>query len=405
MDNRQAITVTALNEYIKGKLENDPLLTRVLVKGEISNFVNHYKTGHFYLSLKDEGGVIRAVMFRMNASKLKFVPENGMKVICDGRVSSYVKDGSVQLYISDMEPDGIGALYIAFEQLKKKLEAEGLFDPQYKKPLPKYPRRVGIITAATGAAIRDMINVSGRRFPLAELVLYPALVQGDGAPPQLIRGLEVFNTVCPVDVIILGRGGGSLEDLWAFNDEALARAIFASKVPVISAVGHETDFSISDFVADLRAPTPSAAAELAMPEAGEVKRKLHNVIDRMSLVTENRIKNLRRNLEALASCPQMQSQMRLIDDRRMAILNLDREMENIMVRLLERKKSQLLQDAAKLDALSPLAVMSRGYSALFNEKGETVNQNKQLTKGDRVKIRLSDGTAKAEILEVEEWKK
>ena len=405
MDNRQALTVTALNEYIKNKLESDPFLTRVLVKGEISNFVNHYKTGHFYLSLKDEGGVIRAVMFRMNASKLRFVPENGMKVICEGRVSSYVKDGSVQLYITDMEPDGIGALYIAFEQLKKKLEAEGLFDPTYKKPLPKYPRRVGIITAATGAAIRDMINVSGRRFPLSELVLYPALVQGDGAPAQLIRGLEVFNTACPVDVIILGRGGGSLEDLWAFNDEELARAIFASRIPVISAVGHETDFSISDFVADLRAPTPSAAAELAMPEAGEVKRKLHNVIDRMSLVTENRIKTLRRSLDALAACPQMQSQMRLIDDRRMAILNLDREMENRMLRLMERKKNTLLQGAARLDALSPLAVMSRGYSALFNEKGETVNKNNQLAKGDRVNIRLSDGTAKAEILEVEEWKK
>ncbi|MBE6713100.1 MAG: exodeoxyribonuclease VII large subunit [Ruminococcaceae bacterium] len=405
MDNKMALTVTALNEYIKGKLEGDPLLANITVKGEISNFVNHYKTGHFYLSLKDEGGVIRAVMFRMNASKLRFVPENGMKVICRGRVSSYVKDGSVQLYIADMEPDGVGALYIAFEQLKKKLEAEGLFDPAYKKPIPKYPRRVGIITAATGAAIRDMINVSGRRFPLAELVLYPALVQGDGAPAQLIRGLEVFGGPCPVDVIILGRGGGSLEDLWAFNDEALARAIFASRVPVISAVGHETDFSISDFVADLRAPTPSAAAELALPEAGEVKRKLHNVIDRMSLVTENRIKNLRRSLDALASCPQMQSQMRLIDDRRMAILNLDREMENLMNRLLERKKSGLLQGAARLDALSPLAVMSRGYSAVFNEKGETVNQNKQLAKGDRVKIRLSDGTAKAEILEVEEWKK
>lgn len=405
MDNRQALTVTALNEYIKNKLESDPFLTRVLVKGEISNFVNHYKTGHFYLSLKDEGGVIRAVMFRMNASKLRFVPENGMKVICEGRVSSYVKDGSVQLYITDMEPDGIGALYVAFEQLKKKLEAEGLFDPAYKKPLPKYPRRVGIITAATGAAIRDMINVSGRRFPLAELVLYPALVQGDGAPPQLIRGLQVFNELCPVDVIILGRGGGSLEDLWAFNDEALARAIFASRIPVISAVGHETDFSITDFVADLRAPTPSAAAELAMPEAGEVKRKLHNVIDRMSLVTENRIKTLRRSLDTLAACPQMQSQMRLIDDRRMAILNLDREMENLMLRLMERKKNTLLQGAARLDALSPLAVMSRGYSALFNEKGETVNKNSQLAKGDRVNIRLSDGTAKAEILEVEEWKK
>ena len=278
MDKRQALTVTGLNEYIKSKLDTDPVLSGVFVKGEISNFVNHYKTGHFYLSLKDEGGVIRAVMFRQSAMKLNFVPENGMKVICSGRVSSYVKDGQYQIYITSMEPDGVGALYIAFEQLKKKLEEEGLFDPMYKKPLPKYPKKIGIITSPTGAAIRDMIHVSGRRFPLAKLCLYPSLVQGDGAPAQLIRGIETFNTTCPVDVIILGRGGGSLEELWAFNDENLARAIFASRIPIISAVGHETDFSISDFVADLRAPTPSAAAEVALPEAGEVKRKLRNVI-------------------------------------------------------------------------------------------------------------------------------
>lgn len=401
MDNRQALTVTGLNEYIKGKLDADPLLSRVLVKGEISNFVNHYKTGHFYLSLKDEGGVIRAVMFRMNCQKLAFVPENGMKVICAGRVSSYVKDGQYRLYITDMEPDGVGALYIAFEQLKKKLEAEGLFDPVYKKPLPKYPKRIGIITSPTGAAIRDMINVSGRRFPLASLVLYPSLVQGEGAPAQLIRGIETFNKACPVDVIILGRGGGSLEELWAFNDEALARAIFASRIPIISAVGHETDFSISDFVADLRAPTPSAAAELALPEAGEVKRKLHNVIDRMSLVTENRIKHLRRSLDVLSSAPQMKSQIRLIDDRRMAVLNLDREMEMKTARLLEMKKSTLLQNAARLEALSPLAVMTRGYSALFNEKGESIHSKEHLTPGDTVRIRLADGKARAEILEVE----
>ncbi|MBR7166090.1 MAG: exodeoxyribonuclease VII large subunit [Clostridia bacterium] len=401
MVERQAMTVTGLNEYIKNKLETDPLLTHVLVKGEISNFVNHYKTGHFYLSLKDEGGVVRAVMFRMNASKLNFVPENGMKVICSGRISSYVKDGQYQLYISDMQPDGIGALYIAFEQLKKKLEAEGLFDPAYKKPLPKYPKRIGIITSPTGAAVRDMINVSGRRFPLADLVLYPSLVQGEGAPAQLIRGIQTFNESVPVDVIILGRGGGSLEELWAFNDEALARAIFASRIPIISAVGHETDFSISDFVADLRAPTPSAAAELVLPEAGEVKRKLRNVIDRMELVTAGRITKLRSRVEALASARQMQNMMALVDDRRMAVAMADREMETRMERLITVKKNALMQLAAKLDALSPLAVMTRGYSAVFNEEGKTLHSKDQLSPGEKITIRLSDGKAKAEILEVE----
>ena len=401
MDKSQALTVTGLNEYIKAKLDQDHILSRVFVKGEISNFVNHYKTGHFYLSLKDEGGVVRAVMFRQSAQKLNFVPENGMKVICCGRVSSYVKDGQYQLYISDMEPDGIGALYIAFEQLKKKLEEEGLFDPMYKKPLPKYPKKIGIITSPTGAAVRDMINVSGRRFPLANLCLYPSLVQGDGAPAQLIRGIEVFNTLCPVDVIILGRGGGSLEELWAFNDEALARAIFRSNIPIISAVGHETDFSISDFVADLRAPTPSAAAEIALPETGEVKRKLRNVIDRMSLVSENRIKSLRRALDTLASAPQMQSQMRLVEDRRMALFQLDREIEMKMERILEGKKNALLQKAAKLEALSPLAVMTRGYSALFDDKGHSLKSAKDLKIDSEIAIRLSDGCAKAKVLEVE----
>lgn len=400
MDRSTALTVTQLNEYIKMKLDTDPRLSGVLVKGEISNFVNHYKTGHFYFSLKDEGGVVRAIMFRQSNLKLGFVPENGMKVICTGRVSSYVKDGQYQLYLSDMQPDGIGALYIAFEQLKKKLESEGLFDVAYKKPPPRYPSKIGIITSPTGAAIRDMINVSKRRFPLTKISLYPSLVQGDGAPAQLIRGIEVFNSLYPVDVIIIGRGGGSLEELWAFNDEGLARAIFASRVPVISAVGHETDFSISDFVSDLRAPTPSAAAELALPEAGEVKRKLLNVIDKMSLQSDNRIKTLRARLENLASAPQMQSQMRLVDDRRTALLFLEREMETLISQKIGDKKNLLLQKSAKLDALSPLAVLSRGYSAMFGEEGESISKKAQVKPGDTVKIRFSDGEAKAEILEV-----
>lgn len=399
---RAALTVTQLNEYIKSKLEGDPLLGHVTVKGEISNFVNHYKTGHFYLSLKDEGGLIRAVMFRSSAQKLNFLPENGMKVIATGRVSSYVKDGSVQLYISDLQPDGVGALYIAFEQLKRKLEAEGLFDPIHKKPLPKYPRRIGIITAATGAAIRDMINVSGRRWPMAQLTLFPSLVQGVDAPRSLIEGIRTFNEAFPVDLIILGRGGGSLEDLWAFNDEALARAIFASRIPIISAVGHETDFSISDFVADLRAPTPSAAAEVALPETGEVKRKLGNVLDRISLVCGGRIQSLRARVELLSKSRRMTSMMALVEDRRMALDGLDREMDAKMTRLLERSQSRLLTVAAKLEALSPLAVMTRGYSAVLDENGAILNKKEALSVGQSVSLRLSDGTAKATITEVEE---
>ena len=273
MDNPKfpgALTVTQLNEYIKGILDHDPRLTDVYLRGEISNFKNHYSTGHYYFTLKDEGGMIRAIMFRSSAVKLAFLPEDGMKVVAHGRISAFVRDGQYQIYCDSMEPDGIGALYIAYEQLKRKLEAEGLFDPSRKKPLPKIPSRVGIITSATGAAIRDMINVCGRRFPFAELVLYPSLVQGPDAPAQLIDGVRYFNEKQSVDVIIIGRGGGSIEDLWAFNNEDLAREIAASAIPVISAVGHETDFTICDFVADRRAPTPSAAAELAVPETEEL---------------------------------------------------------------------------------------------------------------------------------------
>ena len=401
MDAATALTVTQLNEYIKARLESDALLGGVWVKGEISNFTNHYRTGHFYLSLKDEGGVIRAVMFRMSAQRLAFLPENGMKVICFGRVSTYVKDGQVQLYITQMQPDGIGALYIAFEQLKKKLAAEGLFDPAAKKALPKYPRRIGIITSPTGAAVRDMIHVSGRRFPLADLVLYPSLVQGDGAPAQLKEGIRVFNEEVPVDLIILGRGGGSLEELWAFNDEGLARAIFASRVPIISAVGHETDFSISDFAASLRAPTPSAAAEVALPEQNEVKRKLRNVIDHMALVTEHRIKNLRGRVEQLASSRQMENMMRQVDDRRMTVARLDTMLDAQIKGVLSDKKSRFLQQAARLDALSPLAVLGRGYSALFDAAGRSVKSKQDVQKGDKVRIRLHDGTVKALVEEVE----
>ena len=265
-----AVSVTQLNEFVKALIDGSDCLSNLYVKGEISNFKNHYGTGHYYFTLKDDGGLIRAVMFRSSAAKLKFMPENGMKVVVHGRVSAFVRDGQYQLYADSMEPDGVGALYIAYEQLKKRLESEGLFAPERKRPLPKIPTRVGIITSATGAAVRDMIHVAGRRFPFAKLILYPSLVQGPGASAQLIEGVKYFNRTASVDVIIIGRGGGSIEDLWAFNDEQLARTVAASQIPVISAVGHETDFTICDFVADRRAPTPSAAAEIALPETAEL---------------------------------------------------------------------------------------------------------------------------------------
>ena len=270
----KVISVSQLNRYVKSLLEGDANLAAVYIGGEISNFTNHYKSGHLYMSLKDEGAVVKAVMFRAYASKLAFTPENGMKVIVRARVSLYEKDGAFQIYIEEMQPDGVGALQIAFEQLKKKLAAEGLFEASRKKPLPRYPARVGVITSPTGAAVRDIFNVLGRRFPLARVVFTPVLVQGEGAPAQLVAALRRFNETNAADVLIIGRGGGSIEELWAFNDETVARAVAASRIPVISAVGHETDFTICDFVADLRAPTPSAAAELAVPDQHQLAARL-----------------------------------------------------------------------------------------------------------------------------------
>lgn len=379
-------------------IDNDELLVSVCVRGEISNFTNHYKTGHFYMTLKDEASLIKAVMFRGNASKLKFLPENGMKVIVTGRVSAYIRDGQYQIYIDSMEPDGIGALYIAYEQLKKKLAAEGLFDREKKKPLPKIPTRIGIITSPTGAAIRDIINILGRRFPLCRPILYPSLVQGDGASAQIIAGIDYFNEKKNVDVLIVGRGGGSLEDLWAFNDEALCRRVAASNIPIISAVGHETDFTICDFAASVRAPTPSAAAELAVPESSELKRKINNVNARMELLCEQRIKILKEKLTALSNSRVLTNPMNFIDDRKMALGMTEDKLITRMNTLLERKKSSLVSHAAKLDALNPLSVVARGYSAVFNDEGKLIKSISQTKKGDMVSFMVTDGKISAEVI-------
>lgn len=388
-----ALTVTQLNEYIKRMIETTPQLTSLYVKGEISNFKNHYGTGHYYFTLKDEGSQLRAVMFKSAAAKINFLPENGMKVTAHGRLSAFVRDGTYQLYCDSMEPDGVGALYIAYEQLKKRLEAEGLFDVSKKRPLPKIPMRIGIITSATGAAIRDMINVCGRRFPAAKLILYPSLVQGPGAPAELIAGVQYFNSTRSADVIIIGRGGGSIEDLWAFNDEGLARTIAASQIPVISAVGHETDFTICDFVSDRRAPTPSAAAELAVPDTAELKRKIQNIVSREANVLFAILQSRRNRLDSLANTRAMTNPMNLIDDRRMTLDMLTERMVRAEENNIQILRSMLARDAGCLDALNPLSVLARGYSAVYKTDGTLVKSIENVKIGDKVEFKTIGGSA------------
>ena len=380
MNEAMTLSVTQLNEYIKMLLDGNKLLSNVLVKGEISNFTNH-RTGHFYFSLKDESGLIRAVMFRTYAGALPFIPEDGMKVTVHGRVSSFVRDGQYQLYVDDIQPDGVGSLYIAFEQLKRKLEAEGLFDKDKKLPIPRLPRRIGIVTSPTGAAIRDMINVLGRRFPYAKVILHPALVQGSGAAKTIIDGINYFNETRSADVLIVGRGGGSMEDLWAFNDEALARCVAASNIPVISAVGHETDFTICDFAASLRAPTPSAAAEIAVPDTEDIKRRLENVNARNRMTIQSRLQRARQTLDAISKTGILSSPERLLDERRMNVLYNSERLQSREADIVSAEKIRFAGTAEKLSALNPLGIISRGYSAVTNEKGEVVRSISQMSKG------------------------
>ncbi|MBO7148830.1 MAG: exodeoxyribonuclease VII large subunit [Clostridia bacterium] len=402
-NDEKVLSVTELNEYVKMLLDRAPLLNSIYIKGEISNFVNH-RTGHFYFTLKDEGGTLRAVMFKGSNSKLKFLPENGMKVIVHGRISGFVRSGDYQLYADDMEPDGVGSLYIRYEQLKRKLESEGLFDRARKRPLPKIPSRVGIITSPTGAAVRDMINVTGRRFPFAQIILYPSLVQGDGAPEQLIRALKYFNENNVADVIIIGRGGGSIEDLWAFNDEALAREVAASRIPVISAVGHETDFTICDFAADMRAPTPSAAAELAVPDTGELKRKFSNVVARMQLSLTKKTELARHRLEAAKNSRALTSPRYMLEDKRMLVINASDRLDGAFGMLFEKKKQAFALQTARLQALNPMSVISRGYSAVFLDDGTLVKSVKQVNIGDDFAFSTSDGEVKGKVTSIKEKK-
>jgi len=394
------LSVGMLNEYVKGLLDSNEVLSDIWVRGEISNFTNHYKTGHLYFSLKDEKGAVSAVMFRSYAARLPFAPQNGMKVILHGRVSLYVPGGQYQINADAMQPDGVGGLYLAFEQLKAKLQAEGLFDEARKKPLPRIPTRIGIITSPTGAAIHDMINILGRRFPCAEILLYPALVQGAGAPASLIAGLKYFNQNDNVDLIIIGRGGGSMEDLWAFNDEALARTVAASRLPVISAVGHESDFTICDFVADRRAPTPSAAAELAVPDMGDLKRLLRGTEDRLSHAMTVRLSQRRDRVAQLANSRVLVAPDRFVDDCRMRVGDLALRLDRAADHKLTRARGDFARAAAQLDALNPLAILTRGYAVV--RAGETpVRSVEELRPGEPVRLTLADGEATATVTEIQ----
>lgn len=390
MEERQALSVTQINLYIKEIIARNDILCDVLVKGELSNFKAH-SSGHMYMSLKDESGVMRAVMFRSAAAKLSFKPQNGMKVIAHGRVGVYERDGQYQLYIDDMQQEGKGDLYAAFEELKNKLAKEGLFDPSHKMPIPKYPKSVGVVTAPTGAAIRDIINVLSRRFSYADIVLYPVLVQGENSAASITEAIEYFNRTDIADVLIVGRGGGSIEDLWSFNEEVVARAIYNSHIPIISAVGHEIDFTISDFVADLRAPTPSAAAELAVPSQTELNEKFNNVYRRLYQQAMRKVENSRLRLEQCKDRTVLKEPLRRIDDDRQYIDNLWHMFETACKNALKSKRQALAQNVAKLDGLSPLGTLARGYSLTRASDGGVIKSVSQVKEGDTVSVRLCDG--------------
>ena len=391
------LSVTQLNTYIKSIIDGDSLLRSLYVVGEISNFTNHYRTGHFYLTLKDENCAVKAVMFASANRRLKFMPENGMKVIVRGRVSVFERDGQYQLYIDDMQPDGLGALNLAFEQLKNRLAQEGLFDERFKKPIPYRCMRIGVVTSATGAVIQDIRNVISRRYPLAEIILAPVQVQGASAAPQIADAIERFNSGDYADVLIVGRGGGSLEDLWAFNEEIVARAVFKSRIPIISAVGHETDFTICDFVADLRAPTPSAAAELAVPDIREDIAFVQTVVYECEATLLQRVNDEKERLEMIKERLRYRSPSMLIDQK---IQTVDTLMTSALLsvqRKLDSETARLSSMAARLDALSPLKVMARGYSIVTKDE-KVVASSKALKKGDRITVGFSDGERKCEVL-------
>lgn len=400
MQNTLVLSVSQLNRYIKMNFDADENLANIFISGEISNFTNHYRTGHLYFTLKDDSAAVRAVMFNSSAKRLKFMPEDGMKVIARGRVSVYEASGQYQLYVDDMQPDGVGALNLAYEQLKEKLQKEGLFSELHKKPLPPYPEKVGVITSPTGAAVRDIINVLGRRFPYAEIVFCPVLVQGEGAHLQLTDAVNLFNSERAADVIIIGRGGGSIEDLWEFNDEGLARAVYNSEIPVISAVGHETDFTICDFVADMRAPTPSAAAELAVPDANELQYALSALKNRMFLNVSSGIADRRSRLEYLTSKGVLKSPDEMLSNRSQRLDTAFSKMLSSYENRIGGKKVEFISAATALSKLDPMSVLMRGFAFVSDKSGKNVYSSQALAKGDKINVRFHDGSAVCEVKEI-----
>ena len=398
---QQVLTITQVNEYIRAMMDGDKLLTNVAVKGEISNY-KIYPSGHHYFTVKDEGGALKCVMFKGNALKLRFRPENGMQVIAMGKISVYPRDGAYQLYCNAMVLDGVGDLYAAYEQLKKKLSAQGLFDPAHKKALPQYPKTIAIVTSAAGAAIHDMLRILRKRYPLVKVLLLPVRVQGVEAPAEIAAAIRYANYYRLADLLIVGRGGGSIEDLWAFNDELVAHAIFASSIPVISAVGHEPDVTISDFVADLRAATPSNAAELAVPDQDTIRQSLDGMMTSMIAAMNRKIKVSRQHLEVLAASPALKSPDGYLNQRKKTLQLLNNRLISAQTKQLAFKKQRHIALAAKLDAMSPLKVLSRGYSMAQKEDGSILRSVKQVEPGDKIHLTMEDGVLSATVCHVKE---
>lgn len=400
---QQIFEVSQVNEYIKARMDADELLNGLFIRGELSNY-KVYPSGHHYFTMKDANGALRCVMFRYSAMRLRFRPENGMKVIAVGRISVFPRDGAYQLYCEDLMPDGAGDLNVAFEQLKARLEAEGLFDRAHKKPLPQYPHRIAIITSGAGAAIMDMLRILARRYPLSKVMILPVRVQGTEAPAEIVGAIRYANRYQLADVIITGRGGGSLEDLWAFNDERVARAIYASEIPVVSAVGHEPDVTISDYVADVRAATPSNGAELVAPDRQELLRHIAQLSARMTTMMEKQLSLSRRQLDMLAKKRVLQSPMHYIEDKRLALDYVHRRLIASSQQLLAGKKQKFISLMAKLDAMSPLKVLSRGYSVTHRADGSVLRASSEVAPGDEITVRLLHGSIRAEVLETREEK-
>lgn len=396
MPQNPILSVTQINEYIRGRMEGDSFLSQVAVRGEVSNY-KLYPSGHHYFTLKDEGSQLRCVLFKSNAARLRFRPTNGMKVIALGRISVFPRDGAYQLYCTAMAMDGVGDLYAAFEELKRKLSAQGLFDPAHKKPLPKYPGVIGIVTSSAGAAVHDILRILRKRYPLSRVRLFPVRVQGQEAPGEISAAIRYANRYHLADLLIVGRGGGSMEDLWAFNDERVAYAIFESQIPIISAVGHEPDVTIADYVADLRAATPSNGAELAVPDREALAQSLDAMAGSMASALSRQLKGAMRQLSILENAPALQSPTGYIAQREKSLELLKNRLVSAQSKTVTQNAQRYISLAAKLDALSPLKVLTRGYAMVQDQTGAVIRSVEQLECGQRIRLRLSDGQAEAVI--------